>query len=260
MFTLRTLFSSSSGNSVLIKSKETSLLVDCGVSAKRIADTLLNIGDDANKISGIVITHEHSDHVKGASVLCKKFGIPLYVNEKTYENMTLPNKEYITVNFFDDAEFWVGDISVTPFEIPHDGASPVGFCFREGGGCIGFATDIGHINDKILDSLKGCDIAYIESNHDVNMLKMGSYPYFLKQRILSDVGHLSNENCGKLSQFLVENGTKDIILGHLSKQNNMPNLAYLTNKIHMERAGILEGDHYSMQVAPSDWPGEMVRV
>lgn len=225
------LYSGSSGNSIFISSGRTKLLIDSGLSGKKIIEALCAIGENPTEICAILISHEHSDHTKGAGVLSRKFDIPIYANEKTWCEMeralgpvNAKNKMYFNTG----CGFEIGDIFVNAFPIPHDAIEPVGFNFFVDNKKITTATDIGHMNRQLLNHLEESDLLLIESNHDVEMLKMGKYPWYLKKRIMGDNGHLSNEMAGKVVAYLAENGTKRFVLGHLSRENNFPQLAYQT--------------------------------
>lgn len=246
------LFSSSSGNSTLITDGDTNLLVDAGVSASRIVKALEQINFDICEIDGIVVTHEHSDHIKGIASLIKKYNIPIYANKETMDCIIgslgiLPEK---CINVIQkDKVFEVRSIAVKPFEIPHDAISPMGYTFLTDGGYMSIATDIGHITKAILNNLSKSETVLIESNHDVNMLKQGKYPYMLKKRILSDNGHLSNENAAWLATQLAIWGTKKIMLGHLSECNNIPQIAFNTSKKLMTDNNIKVGEDVILKVA-----------
>lgn len=257
------LFSSSSGNCEYVTDGSTALLIDAGVSCKRVSEALQGLGQAPEDIAGVLITHEHSDHIKGVSVLCRKYGIPVYANAPTAAHMDLAKKEQVEFCIFENGEpFSIGDVEITPFETPHDAASPVGyrFAFPKEGKSIGLATDMGCVTQTVHKNLMGCDLAFIESNHDRNMLLNGSYPYALKRRILSDRGHLCNDDCGILARDLIRSGTRQLILGHLSQENNLPDIAYLTSRHVLERSGMVERKDYQLTVAGCSRPGEMVTL
>lgn len=232
---ISTVASGSSGNCIYVGSDNTHLLVDAGISKKR-TETGLNANDiDMKDISGILITHEHIDHINGLGVISRKYEIPIYATPKTVEAIKSNNKlGYIPENLYveikSDEHFNIGDIEVCPFSISHDAAEPVAYRFNEGGKSIAVATDMGKYDDYIVNNLKELDALVIEANHDVRMLLAGAYPYYLKQRILGDRGHLSNEMSGKLINDILHDGLKYILLGHLSKENNYEELAYETVK------------------------------
>lgn len=224
------LFSGSSGNSTYIEYNDTRILIDAGVSCQRIIKALAELNVTLDMIDGILITHEHSDHTKGLTTICKKFNTTIYATNKTWNQMSvLKLPEYNHALFNANEKFKIGDFEVYPFSIPHDAVDPCGFNIFAGDKKITVATDIGHITDDIYNRLSSSDVLLLESNYDLNTLTYGSYPYFLKKRITSDIGHLSNEMASKVIKKLYEEtGTNNIILGHLSKENNFPELAYQT--------------------------------
>lgn len=225
------LFSGSSGNSIYVESNNTKLLIDCGVSGKKVINSLKTIGIDAEEINGILVTHEHRDHVNGVGVLSRKYNIPIYSNEKTWDAMGSIIGEVDQINrknICPDRKFYIQDVLINPFGISHDAADPVGYSLNIDGIKITIATDMGYISREVVKNFEGSDIMLVESNHDEDMLMCGSYPYPLKRRIKSRLGHLSNELAGKLVAYMYEKGTKNFLLGHLSKENNFPDLAYKT--------------------------------
>lgn len=225
------LFSGSSGNCIFISHNDTALLIDAGVSGRRIEEALKSIGESFERIAGIFITHEHSDHISGAGILARRYKVPIYANEKTWAAMR-PFMGKLTpdcIRYINVGEtVAVGDIEVKPFQIPHDAACPVGYNFFIHGKKVTIATDIGHMNKDLLGHLTKSDMILLESNHDIEMLKTGRYPWPLKQRILGEYGHLCNDMAGEVVAYLAQNGTKSFLLGHLSKENNFPELAYQT--------------------------------
>lgn len=262
MLTFCSLFSGSSGNSIYIASQKTKILIDCGVSGKKIAASLANIGIDASEIDAIVITHEHRDHSHAVGIMSRRYDIPIYANERTWHGMINDigkvkeeNIKYIRT----DQEFCIQDICVHPFEIPHDAAEPVGYNFYINQAKITLATDIGHVNERLVNCLEGSDMILLESNHDIEMLKCGSYPYYLKQRILGDRGHLSNEMAGELVAHLAQKGTSRFLLGHLSKENNFPQLAYQTVYNALESRKIKVGYDVLLDVAERDKTSKVYR-
>lgn len=231
MIKVCSLFSGSSGNCIYISSGGTSILVDAGVSGKRIEEAVASIGESMGNVSGIIITHEHSDHISGAGILARRHKIPIYANEQTWSAMKpflgKLQPQYVKVTHIHE-RFAIGDIEICPFPIPHDAACPVGYNFFIEDKKFTVATDIGHISEDLLTYLDKSHMILLESNHDIEMLKTGSYPWPLKRRILGDFGHLCNELTGKVVAHLAQNGTKLFLLGHLSKENNFPELAYQT--------------------------------
>lgn len=246
------LFSSSSGNSTYIASTKTGILIDAGVSAKRMKEVLLGRDIDPSKLGGIFITHEHSDHIKGVRILASTYKIPVYATEGTMaaleENGVVTAKFPYQVIPYEGIE--VGDIFVRPFRTPHDSRESCGYRidFADGQKAA-VATDIGKITDEIKSNLLGCELVMLESNHDIGMLQNGPYPYALKRRILSEVGHLSNIACADMTAELVSKGTSRIYLGHISQDNNFPGLAYQTNLSAIsEKTGAVVGKDYLMEV------------
>lgn len=223
------LFSGSTGNSTYIASESTKILIDAGVSCSRIVKALKELNTNLDEIDAILVTHEHSDHTKGLATISKKYHIPIYTAAKTWKMMSsLEIPETCKFVFTPNEEFTLGDFSILPFSIPHDAVDPCGFSIFAEGKKVTLATDIGHLTREIVMQMEHSDILLLESNYDTDTLKCGSYPYFLKERILGDHGHLSNEMASKAVSHLCKNGVSHIILGHLSKENNFPELAYQT--------------------------------
>lgn len=225
--------SGSSGNCIYVGTEQTHILVDVGISGKRIEEGLKEINLSSKDIDGILITHEHSDHMKSVGVLARKYKIPVYTTGGTADaicRMSSVGKlpEGIFHEIKADEDFTIKDLTIHPFSIPHDAAQPVGYRMECGGKSVGIATDLGKYNDYIVDNLQNLDVLLLEANHDIRMLQVGSYPYYLKQRILGDRGHLSNENAGRLLCRLLHDDMKAIFLGHLSQENNYEALAFET--------------------------------
>ena len=227
------LASGSRGNCAIVASATTKILVDAGISCRETFKRMKALGDDPHSFSAILITHEHSDHIYGLATLARKLRIPVFMTGATHqawaravrdESGERPRLEKFE-RFESGYSFQVGDIAVRPFTIPHDAADPVGFTFRAEGVKIGIATDLGYLPASVRDHLRGCDVLVMESNHDVEMLRVGPYPWSVKQRVMSRVGHLSNE---ALAQFFVndyDNSATFVVLAHLSEQNNLPEIA-----------------------------------
>jgi len=246
-----TLASGSSGNSAYIGNSNTNILIDAGISGKAIQKEIQKL--HIQKIDAIFVTHEHSDHIKSVGVLSRKFDIPIYATKGTWSAMEdtigkikKENKKIIS----NQTDCIVGSLSIYPYEIPHDANEPVGYCITDGKNKISIATDIGHITNTVRNNIIDSDALLIEANHDIDMLKMGSYPYFLKERILSDVGHLSNESCGNILAQIFNSKLKYILLGHLSQQNNFPELAFKTVSNILNTNNIQVGAYLKMDVAP----------
>ncbi len=257
------LYSGSSGNCLFISDGKTNILVDSGLSGKKIIEALVAIGENPAELSAVLVSHEHSDHIKGAGILSRKFDIPIYANENTWNAMekelgpvSIKNKRC----FENCKEFEIGDVFVKAFPIPHDASDPVGFNFLLGNKKITTATDIGHMTNGLLKYLMGSDLLLLESNHDIEMVKVGPYPWPLKKRILGDRGHLSNEMAAKVVAYLAKNGTKKFLLGHLSKENNFPELAYQTVCNVLSENDICVKKDIMLSVALRDRVGAMVEV
>lgn len=252
---LCSLRSGSTGNAILARTEKTKILIDCGISGKAALGCLACLDIDPNEIAAVLVTHEHSDHTKGIGILARKLQIPIYASGGTWRAMadSLGRIEdgWIKVFRVGD-EFEIGDIGVRAFEIPHDAAEPVGYCLSGEGKQAAVATDMGEIWDSVAENLAGCETVLLESNHDVHMLEMGHYPYPLKQRVKGQRGHLSNEQAGRLAVKLAQNGTSQILLGHLSQENNYPQLAYQTVKNELESNGIKVGKDVWLGIARRD--------
>jgi len=239
MLNLISLFSSSKGNCTYVCSENTKLLVDIGVSTKRLVESLNTHEINPEEIQGILITHEHSDHIKGIRVFCKKYNVPVFASKKTWPTLvSLEINNALKNEFEPNSKFKIGDIDVLPFSIPHDAIDPCGFnliCENEK---VTVATDIGHITPSLLNSFENSKAILLESNHDINMLRAGKYPYLLKQRIIGNYGHLSNITSAETVEYLIKKGTKKFILAHLSEDNNIPSLALATVKSRLSTNNI----------------------
>ena len=211
---------------MLLSDGDTHLLIDAGISARRIESALAHAGLTVNDIAGVLITHEHADHISGLGTLLRRCGVQLYAPHTVAARLcgmlpaAVDRMHVIPVG----ETFPVGNVRVRAFHTPHDTDESVGYRV-EGEGCFALATDMGEVTDEVLDGLLGADTVLIESNHDIGMLVDGGYPFYLKRRILSGRGHLSNADCALLAERLVREGTKTVILGHLSRQNNTPSTA-----------------------------------
>ena len=227
------LASGSRGNCALVSSASTKILVDAGISCRETFKRMKALSEDPHSLSAILITHEHSDHVYGLAVLAKKLRIPVFMTGATHQAwsraMRNQNGEKPQLEKFERFEsghsFQVGDIGVRPFTIPHDAVDPVGFTFRAEGIKVGVATDLGYIPLSVRDHLRGCDVLVVESNHDVEMLRVGPYPWSVKQRVMSRVGHLSNLALADFFSNDYDNNATFVVLAHLSEQNNHPEIA-----------------------------------
>jgi phosphoribosyl 1,2-cyclic phosphodiesterase len=230
---LSVLASGSRGNSTIVSSSRTRILVDAGISCRETFKRVKAAGDDPHTLSAILVTHEHSDHVYGLQVLATKLNIPVFMTGATHQAWSKsvrdadgerPELTKLEV-FFSGRCFHIGDIAITPFTIPHDAVDPVGFTFRSEGIKVGIATDLGRMSANVKDTLRGCDLLVIESNHDIERLRVGPYPWSVKQRVGSPTGHLSNEKLAEFFRTDYDGSASYIVLAHISEQNNHPELA-----------------------------------
>ena len=258
--------SGSSGNCIYAGTENTHILIDAGVSNKRIEQGLNDIGVRGRELDGIFITHEHSDHVKGLGVLARKHGVPIYATKDTLEEIRGMKSlgeypEELLHPILPDTEISVGDMEVRPFRIDHDAADPVAYRIQAGRSTAAVDTDMGHFDQYIIEHLQGLDAILLESNHDVRMLETGPYPYYLKRRILGDHGHLSNDSAGRLLNYILHDNMKHILLGHLSKENNYEELAYETVKVEIDQGdhGYCSGD-FHLSVARRDEMSEIITI
>ncbi len=229
------LFSGSGGNCTYIESERAKILVDAGVCAKRIVNALSLCRTDINDIDAIFITHEHSDHTSGLRVLCKNRNIPVHITRPSACALP-PEIPTVTHDIVYSVE--VGDVTVSSFPLSHDTSCCVGYTFEKDGEKVSVMTDTGYITDEAVCALTGSRMVLIECNHDINMLKHGPYPKYLKDRILSERGHLSNDDCAAFCAFLASRGTSDFILAHLSRENNTPVLAEKTVRARLEQKNL----------------------
>ncbi len=223
--------SGSSGNCIYVGSEAAHLLVDVGISGKKTEAGLKELALSGNDIDGILITHEHADHIQGLGIMARKYEIPIYATAGTIAAMKdckgLGSVDHgLFHEVKEDTKFTIKDLTINPMRISHDAAQPVGYRISYGNRRVAVCTDLGVYNDYTVECLKGMDALLLEANHDVNMLQVGPYPYYLKQRILGERGHLSNENTGRLLCRILHDGLKAVLLGHLSKENNLPELAF----------------------------------
>jgi len=225
------LYSGSSGNCLFVQSKNTKILVDCGTSLKKVCEGLASINSSIEEIDAILVTHEHSDHVKSLSLVSHKFDIPVFANLETWN--AIP--DYTTkiashnINIFkNDRDFKLNELTIHPFSTPHEAANSCGFNIHDGKKKLSIATDLGHINKKILKQLERSSFILLESNYEPEILKVSKYPFYLKRRIAGPNGHLSNTEASQTISSLMDKDLKEVMLGHLSKENNIPELAYQT--------------------------------
>lgn len=257
------LYSGSSGNSFFIQSENTKVLIDVGVSCKKI-ETALNSGFNLslNDIDAIFITHEHIDHTKSLNLISSKYNLPVYASRGTWlalkektAKISDENKKVIEL----DKSFEFKDLRIFPFSTHHDAAEPCGFNIYNNNSKISIATDLGHIDDKIFNNLKDSSFVMLESNYEPNILKLSSYPYNLKRRISGKFGHLSNGDAGETICRLIDYGLKDVLLIHLSKENNVPEIAYETviEKLKNTSCSL---DNINLNIAPRDTPSKIFNI
>lgn len=235
------LSSGSEGNCIYVGTDNTHLLIDAGIALKNIKANINEIGIDLGDLNGLLVTHEHGDHGASVGSMSRKCGVPLYATAGTFTGLekkgmgNVSKSELHTVKYWES--FLIGDITVTPIRVFHDTLEPCAYVFESGGKKVAICTDLGTYDDKIVNALQKLDILYVEANHEVNMLLANpNYPYPLKQRILSNNGHLSNDTSGKLISSVLHDDIKSIMLAHLSKDNNVPDIAYNTVRNEIEFA------------------------
>ncbi|MBQ4087042.1 MAG: MBL fold metallo-hydrolase [Clostridia bacterium] len=256
MIKFQSFLSSSSGNSTFVTDDESCLLIDCGAAGSYIEKCLSRLGKTGKDLSGIFLTHAHSDHIAAAGILSRKFDLPLYATEGTYArgarqigNIRDENRHIVEPG----TDITFGALTVHVFSIPHDAEGSVSYTVSDGESKFGIATDSGYVSNEIIENLTGCETVIVESNHDVEMLWQGPYPYPLKRRILGDGGHLSNALCGELCVTLAKSGTKAFWLGHLSEHNNLPELAYTCVRDALKENGFSVGADVALNVIPKYW-------
>lgn len=258
-----TLASGSKGNSIYIGTEDTKILVDAGLSGTKIDSALKDINVSLDDIDAIFVTHEHSDHIDGVGVLSRKYNIPIYATEGTWNNMPEKIGKIAKANkrlVYKDEGIMLNDMFIRPFSIPHDANDPVCYSVFHNGIKVCVATDMGHITRDVIENIKHCSALILESNHDEEMLKSGAYPYPLKQRILGKYGHISNETCGKLLSCVMNDKLKNVFLGHISQDNNTPDLAYLTVSNTLEEFGIQAEKDVNLHIAKPYGITELITI
>lgn len=266
MLQLCSIASGSSGNCICVGSNSTHVLIDAGISGKRIENGLNSIDMTARDMSGILITHEHIDHVAGLGVMARRYHLPIYATQKTITAMqSMSSLGKIDAELFHPIEknedFMIGDVTFHPLEISHDAADPVCYRFTDGTHRFAVVTDLGIYDSHQVQQLQDLDAILLESNHDIRMLETGIYPYPLKQRILGNKGHLSNERSGQFLSELLSDRMTSVMLGHLSKENNLEELAYETVRVEINAAdNPYHADDFHLQVAKRDAVSPMIQV
>lgn len=262
MLKFSSLYSGSTGNSLFIESENSKILVDTGESAKKIISALSSLNKKIDDIDAILVTHEHIDHVKSLGTLSKTYNIPVYSTKETFDAMPKQTEKisFSNIHFFNSNEkFEIKDLKIKPFSIPHDAANPCGFCITNGNKKLSIATDLGHMNLDILNNLEGSSFALLEANYDPEILKTSKYPYNLKLRISGNKGHLPNEMSGKTIAYLLDSGLNQVVLGHLSKENNFPELAYKTVVEELIKKDFNE-DSINISIASRTKPSKLFNI
>lgn len=266
MLELCAIASGSSGNCICVGSDNTHLLIDAGISGKRIEAGLNELDLKTSEMQGILITHEHVDHIAGLGVLARRYGIPIFATEKTIHAISnTKSVGKIDTDLFQiikpGKRFSIGELLIQPISISHDAADPVAYKVINEDKTVAVVTDLGNYNQAIVDELQGLDALLLEANHDVKMLQLGIYPYSLKQRILGDRGHLSNERSGQLLGELLHDKFGTVVLGHLSKENNYEELAYEAVRLEVTMGdNPYRAEDFPMFVAKRDSVSPMIRV
>lgn len=252
MITAYTLFSGSGGNCIYVSDGESEILIDAGKNAKTIERSLSTIGTSLDKAKAILVTHEHSDHIGALGVITKRYAIPVHITSQSFEKAIRDGAKIENAVRHDVRyEITVGKMNIRSFEIPHDSAKNVGYVIAShDGDTLGIATDMGTVTDEIRENLLGCHGVIIEANHDTDMLIYGKYPHYLKKRILSDRGHLSNRDCADLAVYLAKGGTEKFTLAHLSRENNTPEAAFFTVRSELDKKGFQNAE---ISVASQDF-------
>lgn len=257
------LASGSTGNAIYVETDEHAFLVDAGLTGKKMEQLFAKIDRDIKKLTGILVTHEHSDHIKGVGVLARKYNIPVFANEKTWKAMNgnigdVPTSQCFHFDMETVKSF--GGLDIESFAVSHDAADPMFYTFHENGRKLVVITDTGYVSDRMKGIIRGADAYVFESNHDIGMLQMGHYPWSTKRRILSDVGHVSNEDAAvAMSEVIFDKETR-IYLAHLSKDNNMKELARMSVTQTLQSCGVLVGEYVQLFDTDAEQPTQLVMV
>lgn len=257
------LSSGSSGNCQYIESEHSKILVDAGFSGKRIQQLLKSINICPTTIDALFVTHEHIDHINGIGVLSRRFDLPIYANEKTWEAMEekIGNIEEKNIKVFKNNEYLnIKDLDIKGINIYHDAIDPVGYIINKDSKKISLVTDTGMVDDIMLDEMKDSNLYFLESNHDEFMLEKGLYPRHLKDRVASRHGHLSNRDCARALLKILKGQEEQILLGHLSKDNNVPELAIETVKSDLEKSGLIIGEDVNLNLSHRDRPTDIYNL
>lgn len=262
--TFCSLFSGSSGNAIYLGDERGAVLIDCGMSGKVTLDAMARVGLDPRDVRAILVTHEHADHIKGVGILSRRLQIPVYATAGTWAAMDaavgdVPRADRVVIGA--NESFFLSDMEVVPFPIPHDAAEPVGYRFYARNHGVAVATDLGVFSDDLLSAVSGAELVLLESNHDPDMLRSNPrYPERLKNRILGKRGHLSNEVSAGAAVRLMLRGARHLLLGHLSAENNTPEIAYRTAHAALSAAGAVVGSDVTLHVAGRYQPSYLYRI
>lgn len=258
--------SGSSGNCICLGSDQCHVMIDAGISGKRIEEGMNTYDYTTSDMDGVLITHEHSDHIQGLGVVARKYGLPIYATKGTADAILQSSSVgKINPSLFHVIEagktFFIGNLEIYPMSISHDAADPVAYLVSDGRHRVGVVTDLGYYDADIVSHMEGLDALLLEANHDIHMLQVGTYPYPLKQRILGERGHLSNETSGQLLGQILHDGMQHILLGHLSKENNYDELAYETVRLEISLGdNPYRGNDFPIEVAKRDRPSSLIRL
>lgn len=258
--------SGSSGNCICLGGDQCHVMIDAGISGKRIEEGMNTYDYTTSDMDGVLITHEHSDHIQGLGVVARKYGLPIYATKGTADAILQSSSVgKIDPSLFHVIEagktFFIGNLEIYPMSISHDAADPVAYLVSDGRHRVGVVTDLGYYDADIVSHMEGLDALLLEANHDIHMLQVGAYPYPLKQRILGERGHLSNETSGQLLGQILHDGMQHILLGHLSKENNYDELAYETVRLEISLGdNPYRGNDFPIEVAKRDRPSSLIRL
>ena len=257
------LASGSTGNAFYVETEDQRILVDAGLSGKAMEGLFAKIGRDMSNLTAVLVTHEHSDHIKGLGVVARKYNLPIYANAKTWQAMegnigNIPTEQKFTFDMETVKTF--GSLDVESFGVSHDAAEPMFYVFHHEGKKLALMTDTGYVSDRMKGTIAHADCFVFESNHDVGMLRMGRYPWSVKRRILSDVGHVSNEDAALAMHDVIGDNTKRIYLAHLSLDNNMKELARMSVAQTLESKGRRDGEGFSLYDTDPKVPTELICV
>jgi phosphoribosyl 1,2-cyclic phosphodiesterase len=263
---LLSIASGSSGNCIYVGDDTTHILIDAGISGKKIEAGLNSIGVSGKDLDAVFITHEHNDHISGLGVLSRKYDVPIYATGGTIRGIRYAKSlGYIAEDLYipvrENENIAIGDLVIQPLPVSHDAAQPVCYKVSNGTSRLAIATDMGCYDETMVENLSGLDAILLEANHDVNMLQVGPYPYYLKQRILGNKGHLSNESAGRLLCRIIHDDLKHVLLGHLSRENNLPQLAHEAVRLEITMGdNPYQASDFHIVVANRSEPTELIEV